>query len=205
MQAEARSAARLAAPVLCYLANHPGATLTPGEIGRIIGEDARMGEQLAAWLERVGLFERTAQRDGEQSYALAAGERRRARGLPLILLVEDRAQLAQHTETLLASEGYAVIIARNPLEAHALLRVTAFDLILTDSFAPTLELSMRVLAPLLRRAACTPVVLFTAHHWDAARVQAEGFADIIPQPLAVEPFLARIERLLERRRQEERH
>ena len=196
--AEPRSAARLAAPVLRHLGEHPGVRLTVAEMARLVAAAPQDGEQLARWLLRAGLIERAAGAGDEPSYALATAPRTASRP-GLILLVEDHANVAYRTEGLLASEGYAVVIARNPLEAHALLRVLHFDLILTDSFGPTLELSVRVLAPLLRRAACTPVVLFTAHRWDGGRVQAEGFTDIIHQPLAVEPFLQRVDRLLAQR------
>jgi CheY-like chemotaxis protein len=193
-----RSAARLAAPVLRHLGDHADVRLTASEMARVAGASPQEGEQLTAWLLRAGLVQRALGAGDEPAYVLATGTRRATRG-GLVLLVEDHTSVACRTEGLLASEGYTVVIARNPLEAHALLRALSFDLILTDSFGPTLELSVRVLAPLLRRAVCTPVVLFTAHHWEVARVQAEGFTDIIHQPLAVEPFLQRVERLLELR------
>jgi CheY-like chemotaxis protein len=145
-------------------------------------------------MERSGLLHREVV-DGESRYSLIAPWDQRRRAHPLILLVEDHASIAGMTEAMLTSEGYNVVLARNPIEAHALLRSVAFDVILTDSFSPTLDLAVRVLGPLLRRGAGTPVVLFTAHHWNPARVQAEGFAELITKPFDVEPFLARVEQL----------
>lgn len=191
-----RHVARLAAPVLQYLGDHPGVRLSPAEVGRLATSGPEDGARLGAWLERAGLLEG----DPDEGYALAArGGRLRRGSRGLILLVEDHASIAGMTETLLSSEGYTVIIVRNPLEAHALLRALRFDMILTDSFGPTLELAVRVLGPLLRRSAGTPVVLFTTHHWDPTRVQAEGFTDIVPQPFTVEPFLTRIDQLAAQR------
>lgn len=190
-----RGVSRLAAPVLRHLAEHPGARLTQREIRSLTGVDPHDGQRLAEWLLRIGLLQRDAAGE-EPLYVLAdAWEQRRARTRPLILLVEDQGSIANMTEALLTSEGYNVVLAHNPIEAHVILRVVSFDVILTDSFSPTLDLAMRVLGPLLRRSAATPVVLFTAHHWDAARVQAEGFTEIMHKPFDVEPFLARIERL----------
>jgi CheY-like chemotaxis protein len=181
--------------VLRHLAEHPGQMLTAEEIGSLAGVGSQDGRQLVSWLERSGLLLRDA--GGEQPLFKLADpwEQRDRRTRPLILLVEDHASIAGMTETVLTSEGYNVVMVRNPMEAHVILRVVAFDVILTDSFSPTLELAVRVLGPLLRRSAATPVVLFTAHHWNPARVQAEGFTEIITKPFEVETFLARIEQL----------
>jgi CheY-like chemotaxis protein len=190
-----RGVSRLAAPVLRHLADHPGTRVNEREICLLSGVDPHDGQRLAEWLHRLGLLRRETA--GEQSlYELAdAWEQRRSRTRPLILLVEDHSSVASMTEAVLTSEGYNVVLVRNPMEAHVILRVVNFDVILTDSFSPTLDLAVRVLGPLLRRSTVTPVVLFTAHHWDAARVQAEGFTEIIHKPFDVEDFLARIEQL----------
>lgn len=189
---------RLAAPVLRHFAEHPGARLSDDALGSIAGVAPRDGHRLGEWLERIGLLDRF---DGNGTgarpiYALAdPNEQRQRRTRPLIMLVEDEASVAGMTEAVLTSEGYNVVLVRNPLEAHVILRVIAFDVILTDSFSPTLELAVRVLGPLLRRSAGTPVVLFTAHRWNPARVQAEGFTEIVTKPFAVDAFLARMEQL----------
>lgn len=186
---------RLAAPVLRHFAENPGARLTDATIGSLAGVGPRDGRRLGEWLERSGLLDRDLA-EGEPAYLLAdPSEQRRRRTRPLVLLAEDEATVAGMTEAVLTSEGYNVVLVRNPIEAHIILRVIAFDVILADSFSPTLELTIRVLGPLLRRSAGTPVVLFTAHHWNATRVQAEGFTEIITKPFAVDTFLARMEQL----------
>ncbi|HZU77728.1 MAG TPA: response regulator [Dehalococcoidia bacterium] len=170
--------------------------LTEVELAGVAGVEPANAQRLAERLERAGLLVRSVERE-QTLYSLAPPwEQRQRRTRPLILLVEDHTSVAGMTEALLGSEGYNVVLARNPVEAHALLRNVAFDLILTDSFSPTLDLAMRVLRPLLRRATGTPVVLFTAHHWNNARVQAEGFSEIITKPFDVEAFLARVEQLV---------
>lgn len=190
-----RGVSRLAAPVLRHLVDHPGTSITEREICLFTGVDPHDGQRLAEWLHRIGLLRRDAT-DEEPHYALAdAWEQRRARTRPLIMLVEDHTSIATMTEAVLTSEGYNVVLVRNPMEAHVILRLVSFDVILTDSFSPTLDLAVRVLGPLLRRSTVTPVVLFTAHHWDPARVQAEGFTEIIHKPFDVEVFLNRIEHL----------
>lgn len=191
---------RLAAPVLRHFAENPGARLSDDVIGSIAGVTPRDGHRLGEWLQRTGLLDRHAGNGtgGQAAYTLAdPNEQRQRRTRPLILLVEDEASVAGMTEAVLTSEGYSVVLVRNPLEAHVILRVIAFDAILADSFSPTLELTVRVLGPLLRRSAGTPVVLFTAHHWNPARVQAEGFTEIVTKPFQVDTFLSRM--LRERR------
>jgi len=188
--------ARLSAAVLRHLADNSGVKLTEVELAGVAGVEPANAQRLAERLERAGLLVRSVERE-QTLYSLAPPwEQRQRRTRPLILLVEDHTSVAGMTEALLGSEGYNVVLARNPVEAHALLRNVAFDLILTDSFSPTLDLAMRVLRPLLRRATGTPVVLFTAHHWNNARVQAEGFSEIITKPFDVEAFLARVEQLV---------
>jgi CheY-like chemotaxis protein len=192
---EVGGVARLSAVVLRHLADHPDVHLTEAELGAISGVGPGDVRRLVERLERSGLLQREAA-NGEPRFSLVAPwDQRRRRTRPLILLVEDHASVAGMTEAMLTSEGYNVVLARNPMEAHALLRAVAFDVILTDSFSPTLDLAVRVLGPLLRRAAGTPVVLFTAHHWNPAQVQAEGFTELITKPFDVEPFLARVEQL----------
>jgi CheY-like chemotaxis protein len=188
--------ARLSAAVLRHLADNSGVKLTEVELAGVAGVEPANAQRLAERLERAGLLVRSVERE-QTLYSLAPPwEQRQRRTRPLILLVEDHTSVAGMTEALLGSEGYNVVLARNPVEAHALLRNVAVDLILTDSFSPTLDLAMRVLRPLLRRATGTPVVLFTAHHWNNARVQAEGFSEIITKPFDVEAFLARVEQLV---------
>jgi len=190
-----RGVSRLAAPVLRHLSEHPDSRLTEPDLSSLAGVSASDGRQLAAWMERTGLLLRDAA-GVEPAYTLAdPTEQRQRRPRPLILLVEDHASVAGMTEAVLTSEGYNVVLVRNPMEAHVILRIVTFDVILTDSYSPTLDLAVRVLGPLLRRSTCTPVVLFTAHHWNAARVQAEGFTEIITKPFEVDAFIARIEQL----------
>lgn len=186
---------RLASAVLRRLSEQPGEPLTEAQIGALADIDGHEARQLTAWLERAGLLLPVADK-GAPAYALTeAWEQRRRRQRPLILLVEDHSSIAGMTEAVLTSEGYSVVLVRNPLEAHVILRIVTFDVILTDSFSPTIDLAVRVLAPLLRRSAGTPVVLFTAHHWNPERVQAEGFMELITKPFDIDVLLTRVERL----------
>ncbi len=186
---------RLAALVLRQFGEQPGRSLSEAEIGELAGVDLHEARQLVAWLERAGLLE-PAPASGHPAVMLPdPSQQRRLRTRPLVLLVEDHASIAGMTEAVLTSEGYNVILVRNPIEAHVLLRVVTFDVILTDSFSPTIDLAARVLAPLLRRSAGTPVVLFTAHHWNPERVHAEGFTEIITKPFDIDALLHLVERL----------
>ena len=195
----ARGVARRGTAVLRYLSEHPGQLVTGAQIRSLAGAGSDEGRRVLTWLQRAGLLLAAGDAGDddllqEPVYRLAdAWTQRQRRVRPLILLVEDHSSIAGMTETVLTSEGYNVVLARNPMEAHAILRVVAFDVILTDSFSPTLDLAVRVLGPLLRRSTGTPVVLFTSHHWNPGRVQAEGFTEIITKPFDVERFLARIE------------
>jgi len=190
-----RGVSRLSALVLRHMAENPGAILTRADVRALAGVDADEGNSLVSWLDRAGLL-LVDYRGNVPAYRLAdAWEQRRRRGRPLILLIEEHGEFAGTAEAVLTSEGYNVVLVRNPPEAHTILRVVAFDLILTDSFGPTLDLTMRVLGPVLRRSTGTPVVLFTDHHWNPTRVQAEGFTEIITKPFKVEDFLSRVEQL----------
>jgi CheY-like chemotaxis protein len=181
--------------VLRHFAEHPGNWLSEDDIRTIAGLTSRDGRRLSDWLQRAGLLLRDDSAD-HPIYILAdPAEQSLRRTRPLVLLVEDHASVAGMTEAVLTSEGYNVVRVHNPIEAHLILRVVTFDVILADSFSPTLDLAVRVLGPLLRRSAGTPVVLFTAHHWDPSRVQSEGFTEIVTKPFDVDHFLARMEHL----------
>jgi two-component system OmpR family response regulator len=127
----------------------------------------------------------------EPAYRLAArdGGFRRA---PRVLLAEDDPTLAALIVALLDGEGYAVVAVRNPIEAHTILRMCEFDLVLMEAFSPTWSLTTRMLAPLLRRAGATPIVILTDHSWSESSAQADGVAAIIHKPFDVNALVDRV-------------
>jgi len=107
-----------------------------------------------------------------------------------LLLVEDNAEVADATEPMLSSWGYAVKLARNGDAAKELLQQLegGFDLLLTDIVMPgstdglTLARHVRTLFPQIG------IVLMTGHARETDKAMAEGFVVLqkpwTPQALA---------------------
>ena len=119
---------------------------------------------LARLIER-GFVAVTDGAGGVAAYRLSQGSERTAVGDPWrrILLVEDDSAVRELMELLLEGQGYAVIVARTPAEATAILAAVAFDLVIIDGFstAPTAVVTNTL--DVLKAAGGTPVALFTAH------------------------------------------
>ena len=103
-----------------------------------------------------------------------------------ILVVEEDLVLRELVVMVLEDEGYAVIAARVPLDATALLEQIRFDLVMTDGFSKTRAAVLTSTADVVRAAGETPVVLFSAHTVELDAARAAGFRDLITKPVALE-------------------
>jgi CheY-like chemotaxis protein len=113
-----------------------------------------------------------------------------------VLVVEDNLLLRDLAVTLLEDEQYVVISAAAPVDALGLLAEVAFDLVITDSFAPDAESALLARADLLQAAGATPVALFTAHRAELASVHAAGFAGLLAKPFGIDAFSMWVRTLL---------
>jgi CheY-like chemotaxis protein len=87
---------------------------------------------------------------------------------PTILVAEDEAEIAKLLAEVLLYEGYAVLVARDGLEALALLERREADLLLTDHLMPRLtglalidrlHQQPELAVPVILMSAVTPVPL----------------------------------------------
>jgi DNA-binding response OmpR family regulator len=117
-----------------------------------------------------------------------------------IVVVEDDEPILQLVQTFLRSGGYQVAGTSEPLEAAALVRREAPDLVLCDIAMPGLDGYgvVRALQADPETARC-PVVFLTAHREFTERVQAFrfGVVDYLTKPFTRELLLRRVERLLQ--------
>jgi signal transduction histidine kinase/ActR/RegA family two-component response regulator len=107
-----------------------------------------------------------------------------------ILLVEDNAANMRVTQALLETLGCHVTPARNGLEAVALYRETAFDLVLMDCQMPEMDgyeatRTIRQIEVFLKRR--TPIIALTAHAMEGSRETSleSGMDDQITKPLTM--------------------
>lgn len=111
---------------------------------------------------------------------------------PRVLVVEDDQDLLELLQLLLADSGYEALNASLLSEALALHDRSTFHLILTDSFARTLQEVLPSLQFFLQRAHPTPVGLITG--WGLSEEEAEraGFAFLTPKPFDVDHLLFQV-------------
>jgi DNA-binding NtrC family response regulator len=105
-----------------------------------------------------------------------------------ILLIEDEPSVARLTQVLLNSAGYSVQLAGNHTTASELLTQNSYHLILADSERGGQTPELAGLAALVATARC-PVVLFTAHRFTDAQIQAIGFAGVVRKPYDIDDLL----------------
>ncbi|MDA3933812.1 MAG: response regulator [Gammaproteobacteria bacterium] len=117
---------------------------------------------------------------------------------PLILIVDDEADIRELISDILADEGYRVQTAANASEADAAYRDMQPDLVLLDIWMPdsdgiTLLEQWQKQSPL-----CCPVVMMSGHGNVETAVQATrlGALDFIEKPVALNKLLAMTERAL---------
>lgn len=116
-----------------------------------------------------------------------------------ILLVEDDAMLADAVARALRQSAHAVDVAPDGEEADALLKNTAYDLVLLDLGLPRLD-GLEVLRRLRRRRSTVPVILLTVRDAPEDRVAGldTGADDYLAKPFNLSELEARVRALLRR-------
>ena len=117
---------------------------------------------------------------------------------PLILSIEDDAQMASLLKTLFEISEYPMIQARNGKEALRLFLSEKPDLVLLDLGLP--DLDGKEIIRKIREFAQTPILVLSARSEDTDKIEALdlGADDYLTKPFSVEELLARI-RVISRR------
>src|SRR5215210_5815782 len=109
-----------------------------------------------------------------------------------ILLLEDDPSIRDVVTTVLEDEGYVVTARETPAEANRLLDRVSFDLVITDGFGTLPGDSFVNTADVVRHAALTPVVLFSAHAHDPDDAKVAGFRDLIAKPFDLDTLIHQV-------------
>lgn len=119
-----------------------------------------------------------------------------------ILLVEDDTMLADAVARALRQSAHAVEVAPDGEEADALLKNSAYDLVLLDLGLPRLD-GLEVLRRLRRRRSTVPVILLTVRDTPDDRVAGldTGADDYLAKPFNLSELEARVRALLRRANQ----
>lgn len=116
-----------------------------------------------------------------------------------VLVVEDEKKLAGFIRKGLEEHGFAVTISHNGDEAHTLMRVEPFDLIVLDIMLPGRD-GLSILKSLRDRKNTVPVILVTARAEQNERVEGLnlGADDYIAKPFYIDELIARVQAVLRR-------
>lgn len=111
-----------------------------------------------------------------------------------VLLVEDQPLLARVVAALLGREGMSVDIADNGQQAIDRLRVSTYDLVITDLMMPEMD-GIQLLEWIRLDAALTvPVVVLSANtdHAHTQRLEELGVLAVLKKPFDIEHFAATV-------------
>jgi len=111
---------------------------------------------------------------------------------PVVLVVEDEAQMRRFLRASLASHGFQVVEAPTAAEAVAAATSWAPEVILMDLGLP--DLDGIALTKRLREWTKTPIIVISARGRESDKVEAldAGADDYLTKPFGVEELLARI-------------
>ncbi len=109
-----------------------------------------------------------------------------------IFIAEGEAEIAKLLRLMLEDEGYTVLLAPSLEAALTQLAHTPVDLVLTDSFSPSVTTVLAVPQPLLAAAGSTPVVLLTGYGVTDDEARGAGFAGVIGKPFAFDDLLDQV-------------
>ena len=117
-----------------------------------------------------------------------------------ILVVDDDAVVGKSFDRVLSGKGYAVITARDGVEALEKLRTENYDAVFTDIKMPRMD-GLEVAELVKATRPWLPVVIVTGYGTEAneERAKAAGVSDFLRKPLSPETIEASAEKaLLER-------
>lgn len=120
--------------------------------------------------------------------------------MPRLLLIEDDVDTREALAGLLEEEGYEVTAVARAEQAFATVDEHAFDVVLTDSIAPTSSDPFATAVELAKRVAPTPVGLHTG--WTGANSPEparQHFAFVVHKPTDVGDLLDRLASVTARR------
>jgi len=125
----------------------------------------------------------------------AGGDHPRSASRPVVLLVDDNADMREYVRTLLAAR-FTVLTADNGRAALEAIRNRTPDLVLTDVMMP--EMDGFTLLETLRRDPATsliPIIMLSARAGEEARIEGvEGGADdYLTKPFAARELIARVD------------
>ena len=113
---------------------------------------------------------------------------------PLVVLVDDNADMREYASRLLRSE-FRVVVAANGAEALSLVQAKKPDLVLTDVMMPVLD-GFGLLRAIRSDSniAATPVIMLSARAGEEARVEGlqAGADDYLVKPFTARELLARV-------------
>jgi DNA-binding response OmpR family regulator len=120
-----------------------------------------------------------------------------SKGRPRLLVVDDDPEITSTFETILRSEGYDVVTARDGVEALEAVRGERFDVILLDLLLPRLD-GWAVLEQLRTIAPTTRVVILCADVDSEGEIEAFrlGAANILLKPPDVDKLLRLVDDLV---------
>lgn len=115
---------------------------------------------------------------------------------PRVLVVDDEVITRELVVDILDDEAYTAVALESPTTVRLLLEHLEFGLVLTDTFGRVPGAALVETAEVVKAAAATPVVLFTAHRVDLDAARAAGFRDVMAKPFDLETFVATVRELL---------
>lgn len=119
---------------------------------------------------------------------------------PLVLVVDDEAQVSAMLRLALEGEGYAVEVANDGVEALMALGRRRFDLIVSDLDMPNLG-GFELIEFKTGKGIDTPVIFVTGREGTEEEIRGFtlGAEDFIRKPMQIDVLLARVRRVIERR------
>ena len=116
-----------------------------------------------------------------------------------ILIPEDDVDTRLLIQRVLENQGYAVTVAADGVEALAHLSAQTFDLFLSDVNMPNLD-GLKLMEMKAQKRIDTPVIFFTAQAETEAEGLRLGAEDYVKKPVSKDVLLARVRRVLDKRR-----
>src|SRR5579875_131692 len=109
-----------------------------------------------------------------------------------VLVVDNEAQIRRVLRTMLSSNGYLVVEARDGEEAVQKVRDEKIDLILLDVNMPRMS-GMDACAE-IRRTCDAPIIMLTVRNSERDKVQAldAGADDYVVKPFGADELMARV-------------
>ncbi len=140
--------------------------------------------------------------DGEDGVALAPLETEAQAGVPVVLIVEDNADVRTYTRGFLEG-AYRIVEAQNGQEALQKARDTTIDLVISDIMMPVMD--GIALCKALKNDDATshiPVILLTARASSEGKLEGldTGADDYITKPFDARELTARAKNLIELRK-----